>query len=125
MYISIFYTVDKSVNPTRIKSINNTFRVLHIYILLNVMFCIKNQNVPLLDSVMFSPSNTLKSLNVAVTVFVDSNFQEIIPVVKPDMIFRSRGTFASVCSPDKKSLSHVRQVLQGLVVNEIDQITDL
>ena len=42
---------------------------------------------------MFSPSNTLKSLNVAVAVFVDSNLQEIIPVVKPDVvIFRVSGS---------------------------------
>ena len=77
---------------------------------------------------VFSPSDTLKSLNVAVTVFVDSNFQEIIPVVKPDMIFRFTQPgiiFYSVCSPDEKPLSHVGKVLEGLVVDEIDQITHL
>ena len=90
------------------------------------MLCFVLRNVPLLDSVMFSPSDTLKSLDVTVTVLVDSNFQEIIPVVKPDIIFRFRlHIFLCLSSPDKKPLPHVRKVLEGFVVNEIDQITDL
>ena len=75
---------------------------------------------------MFSPSDTLKSLNVAVAILVDSNFQKIIPVVKPDiMIIRSSGILSSIFSPYEKPLPHVRKVLEGLVMNEIDQITDL
>ena len=61
---------------------------------------------------IFPLSNTLKSLNISIGKFVDSDLQKIVSIVKPSFVKNYLGAIQIIMLlPDKKSLPDVRQVL--------------
>lgn len=61
---------------------------------------------------IFPLSNTLKSLNISIGKFVDSDLQKIVSIVKPSFVKNYLGAIQIIMLlPDEKSLPDVRQVL--------------